>query len=386
MPARLWLERYAELFDTVEINCTFYGTPKPKSVATWVEQTPPGFLFTVKASRYLTHIKRLADSPEKNFKLHRGHQALLRAARAAARGGPLGPDPLAAPRQLPPRRRAPRADALAAAARPARFRVPPSELVHRPRLPAALGDHDAALVIADDPERPFTTREITASWTFLRLHRGSHGRRGNYSDAELATWRRRIAAWRSRVDVLAYLNNDWEAFAAAQRDDPLRPQARVRLAADATRRTLATTIAPLARRNRSTWAPTRPGSSSPTSTAGGSRPSTASRASPASAGGSRRPASSPPTRSTGARRRRRLPARPPSALGAAATTAFATSAVRDASNGDAFLAELRERFSLSARVLDGLEEARLTYRGARQRPGGRRATRSSSTSAAARPS
>ena len=51
-------------------------------------------------------------------------------------------------------------------------------------------------------------------------------------------------------------------------------------------------------------------------------------------------------------------------LGAAATTAFATSAVRDASNGDAFLAELRERFSLSGRVLDGLEEARLTYRGA----------------------
>ena len=69
-------------------------------------------------------------------------------------------------------------------------------------------------MIADDPERPFTKREITASWTFLRLHRGSHGRRGNYSDAELATWRRRIAAWRSRVDVLAYLNNDWEAFAA----------------------------------------------------------------------------------------------------------------------------------------------------------------------------
>ena len=51
-------------------------------------------------------------------------------------------------------------------------------------------------------------------------------------------------------------------------------------------------------------------------------------------------------------------------LGAVATTAFATSAVRDASNGDAFLAELRERFSLSGRVLDGLEEARLTYRGA----------------------
>ncbi|MFN8152290.1 MAG: Ppx/GppA phosphatase family protein [Solirubrobacterales bacterium] len=52
-------------------------------------------------------------------------------------------------------------------------------------------------------------------------------------------------------------------------------------------------------------------------------------------------------------------------LGAERTVAFATSAVRDASNGDAFLAELRERFSLEARVIDGLQEARLTYRGAR---------------------
>ncbi len=69
-------------------------------------------------------------------------------------------------------------------------------------------------MVADDPERPFTTREVTASWTFLRLHRGSRGRRGNYSAAELGTWKRRIAAWRRRVDVYAYLNNDWEAFAA----------------------------------------------------------------------------------------------------------------------------------------------------------------------------
>jgi uncharacterized protein YecE (DUF72 family) len=68
-------------------------------------------------------------------------------------------------------------------------------------------------VIGDDPERPFTTREITASWTFVRFHRGSRGRRGNYSSSELDTWRRRIAAWRARVDVYAYFNNDWEAFA-----------------------------------------------------------------------------------------------------------------------------------------------------------------------------
>ena len=60
-PASRWLEHYATLFDTVEVNATFYRLPRPPAVARWVEQTPPSFVFTVKASRYLTHIKRLTD-------------------------------------------------------------------------------------------------------------------------------------------------------------------------------------------------------------------------------------------------------------------------------------------------------------------------------------
>ena len=68
-------------------------------------------------------------------------------------------------------------------------------------------------MIGDDPERPFQAHEITADWTYIRFHRGNRGRRGNYSDAEIETWSRRIAAWRSRVEVFAYFNNDWEAFA-----------------------------------------------------------------------------------------------------------------------------------------------------------------------------
>ena len=213
MPARLWLSRYAELFDTVEINSTFYGTPKPKSVATWVEETPRGFLFAVKASRYLTHIKRLADSPEKNFRLTEGIKRFFAPLEPLREAGRLGPILWQLPGNF--RRDDERLERTLSLLPPGRhafeFRHPSWFTAPVYRL---LSAHDAALVIADDPERPFTTREITASWTFLRLHRGSHGRRGNYSDAELATWRRRIAAWRSRVDVLAYLNNDWEAFAA----------------------------------------------------------------------------------------------------------------------------------------------------------------------------
>ena len=70
-----------------------------------------------------------------------------------------------------------------------------------------------ALVVADDPELPFQTHEMTADWTYIRFHRGSRGRRGNYSRAELETWRRRIAAWRSTHEVFAYFNNDQEGFA-----------------------------------------------------------------------------------------------------------------------------------------------------------------------------
>jgi len=61
LPARLWLEHYATLFDTVEVNATFYRLPKRETVAHWVEVTPDDFVFSIKASRYLTHIKRLRD-------------------------------------------------------------------------------------------------------------------------------------------------------------------------------------------------------------------------------------------------------------------------------------------------------------------------------------
>jgi uncharacterized protein YecE (DUF72 family) len=76
-----------------------------------------------------------------------------------------------------------------------------------------LRDAGVALVVADDPEMPFDAHEMTADWTYIRFHRGSRGRRGNYSRGELETWKRRIAAWRSTHEVFAYFNNDWEAFA-----------------------------------------------------------------------------------------------------------------------------------------------------------------------------
>jgi uncharacterized protein YecE (DUF72 family) len=79
---------------------------------------------------------------------------------------------------------------------------------------ALLRGHGAALVIPDSPKYPFRALELTADWTFVRFHHGRRGRRGNYSDREIAEWAEPIAGWRDQgVDVYAYFNNDWEGFA-----------------------------------------------------------------------------------------------------------------------------------------------------------------------------
>jgi uncharacterized protein YecE (DUF72 family) len=205
LPQRLWLEHYATLFDTVEVNATFYRLPRSATVAAWVERTPPDFLLAVKASRFLTHVRRLTD-------IGRGLE------RFYARIAPLRDSPKMGPVlwQLPGTFQ--RDDERLAAALE---QLPPGRHAFEFRHESwftrdiydLLREHDAALVIGDHPERPFQMHELTADWTYIRFHGGRRGRRGNYSDRELETWARRIAAWRRRVEVLAYFNNDWEGFA-----------------------------------------------------------------------------------------------------------------------------------------------------------------------------
>jgi uncharacterized protein YecE (DUF72 family) len=206
LPARLWLSHYAEHFDTVEVNNTFYRLPLRSSVAAWVEQTPPGFLFAVKASRYLTHVKRLTD-------LERGLERYYERIEPLVRSPKLGPVLW----QLPPtfhRDDERLAQALAALPRGRHA----FEFRHASWFTDDVYDllrsHGTALVIADRPEvKPFQAHELTTDWTFVRFHHGSRGRRGNYSERELREWARRFEEWRERVEVLAYFNNDWELFA-----------------------------------------------------------------------------------------------------------------------------------------------------------------------------
>jgi uncharacterized protein YecE (DUF72 family) len=197
-PARSWLEHYAQRFDTVEVNATFYRLPKRETVAVWERTVPDDFVFAVKVSRYLTHVKRLRDLAPGIERFNERIEPL---------GTKLGPLLW----QLPPN--FPRDDERLASALEAMPRSQrhclefrhPSWFVED--VYALLREHGVALVIADRPQ------VFTARWTYVRFHRGTRGRRGNYSESELQAWARRFERWRREVEIYVYFNNDWEAFA-----------------------------------------------------------------------------------------------------------------------------------------------------------------------------
>jgi uncharacterized protein YecE (DUF72 family) len=203
-PSR-WLEHYATLFDTVEVNSTFYRLASRDAVARWVEQTPEGFCFAAKASRYLTHMKRLTETG-------RGVERFYERIEPLVESGKLGPVVWQLPGNFhrDDERLAGALEQLPAGRHCFEFRHPSwfCDEVY-----ALLRRHGVALVIGDHPERPFQSHELTADWTFVRFHHGRRGRRGNYSDRELDAWAETIRDWRRRVEVLAYFNNDWEGFA-----------------------------------------------------------------------------------------------------------------------------------------------------------------------------
>jgi uncharacterized protein YecE (DUF72 family) len=202
---RHWLEHYSLQFETVEVNSTFYRLASREAVERWVQQTPDGFVFAPKASRYLTHIRRLRD-------LDRGVKRFYAPLEPLSAAGKLGPTLWQLPETFQ------RDDNLLATALQC---LPAGRHCFEFRHPSwfvepvydLLRGSGAALVVGDHPERPFQSYEMTAGWTFVRFHYGSRGRGGNYSTAELETWKRRIAAWRSKVEVFAFFNNDWNGFA-----------------------------------------------------------------------------------------------------------------------------------------------------------------------------
>ena len=210
LPSRRYLEFDAGEFSTTEINSSFYHLPRPDTYVNWGRQVPPDFVFAVKASRFLTHIKRLIDPQEP-------WQRFLAGAVKLARH--LGPILL----QFPPgfRKDVPRLSAFLKIAHQSR---PPRS---RPRLVfefrheswfsdevyAVLKRHKAAWCIADGAKYPRKDL-VTADFAYIRYHGRSQMFASSYSRAELTKEARLIKGYlQDGHDVFAYFNNDAKGYA-----------------------------------------------------------------------------------------------------------------------------------------------------------------------------
>jgi uncharacterized protein YecE (DUF72 family) len=200
VPQRLWLEHYASQFRTVENNGTFYRLPQRDTFAQWARRVPGGFEMAVKASRYLTHVRRLRDPGEPV-------RRLLDA--AGGLDGKAGPVLL----QLPPHMAADPAlleDCLSSFGTTVRVAVEPRDPSWwTDRVRAVLTAHNAALCWADRRGEPVTPVWRTADWGYLRFHEGTATPWPRYAPVTLRAWAERIAGtWPPEASVYAYFNND----------------------------------------------------------------------------------------------------------------------------------------------------------------------------------
>ncbi len=212
LPSRSYLQFYARRFITTEVNYSFYHLPRPATYEKWAAQVPDGFVFAIKASRLITHARRLVDVDEP-------WRLFVRNARSL--GPHLGPILC----QFPPSVRCNRArleDFLKMAKQAAPTSVPLRvvfEFRHASWFTTdvyrLLQQYDAALCIADSPRYP---REDvrTASFIYLRFHGRTKLFASSYSKAELAKEAKQIRRYlHAGLDVYAYFNNDAEGHAVA---------------------------------------------------------------------------------------------------------------------------------------------------------------------------
>lgn len=195
---------YAQHFSTVEINYSFYRLPEREVFETWRSQTPPDFCFAVKASRYLTHMKKLKEPAEHLTRL------MERASGLAEKLGPIL-------FQFPPtwhaniERLQGFLDLLSIYA-PQRYAF---EFRHSSWLTAPvyslLEKAGTALCLSVSPHVPLAIK-LTAPWTYIRMHQGQWGI--GYSQEELDAWAEQIQAFRQQgLEVYVYFNNDAEGYA-----------------------------------------------------------------------------------------------------------------------------------------------------------------------------
>jgi uncharacterized protein YecE (DUF72 family) len=224
VPQARWLEHYAARFRTVEVNNAFYRLPEVRTFEDWRDRTPGDFVMAVKASRYLTHIRRLRAPSE---------PVSLLLDRARHLGPKLGPVLL----QLPANFRAdPTALDDTLAQFPSSVRVafePRHESWHTDAVADVLCRRGAAFCLSDTPERRAPLWR-TADWGYVRFHRGRARPSPCYGRAALRSWAERLAElFGQGADVFAYFNND--ECACALRDARLFALALSRVGLEPTR-------------------------------------------------------------------------------------------------------------------------------------------------------
>jgi uncharacterized protein YecE (DUF72 family) len=205
VPKKSWLAWYAARFSTTEINGSFYRTPSLEAVRAWRDQTPKKFLFAWKASKFITHWKRLSDRSESSI-------ALMEARLEA-----LAPKVGVVLFQLPPQfsKNRKRLQSFLQML-PARY-LYAFEFRHRSWYDDDILDvlrrHKVSLCVSDHHHAP-APWAATARHVYVRGH-GPGGRyRDNYPDRTLRSWARAIAAWqRQRRTVFVYFDNDQKSAA-----------------------------------------------------------------------------------------------------------------------------------------------------------------------------
>ncbi len=205
LPEKRWLEFYAERFDTVELNSPFYRIPSEASFKSWYRRTPEGFVFSVKASRLITHVRKLRQAQQELEWFFSVVYAL---------GEKLGPILF----QTPPSLRADLKlleDFLSCLPKGHRyafeFRHPSWFDVKVYELLEAFG---ATLCVADSPRYP-KEEVVVGPFLYLRLHGSKRLYASLYSPEELEKWADfiRFAFKRGVKEVFCYFDNDYEAYA-----------------------------------------------------------------------------------------------------------------------------------------------------------------------------
>lgn len=201
------LAYYATQFASCELNGVFYRTPTEQAVRDWRDQTPDDFVFAWKASKFITHWKRLSDKSANSLELLESRLAIL--------GPKAGPVLF----QLPPQSEA-NADRLGAFLKMlSRRRRYAFEFRHQswysPAIFSLLRDHNIALCISDHHDAPSPWKR-TADFVYVRGHGPGGHYRGHYGEQELSEWAAKIGGWRRQgYDIYVYFDNDQKSAAPA---------------------------------------------------------------------------------------------------------------------------------------------------------------------------